>query len=512
MRVKKYVISKYKSIGYFSGLVIIIESFILLLPLIALPFFPYESEVIRLFLKPFFFSLTTGILITCVFRKHEKVTLSNVDYGVMILFIWGYASFIGAFPFLLTGDYTFIHGLFESVSGWTTTGLSVVDVTAVPNLLLLWRSIMQFIGGAGFAVIMIGILSGPYISGIYKAEGHSGEIGPHIKITTKIVLKIYMVYLVSGTIAYIIAGMNLFDAVNHCMAAIGTGGFSTKPNSINSFDSFPIELVSIVLMFTGQTNFAIHHQIFKGKWLEILKNGEVRTTFFTLLFVIPLVLFFTTIPLYAGNADGFFNIINFSEWWLKFEIPVRRAVFEPVSALTTTGFNSAPSFIPWSNFGILVIIIMMWTGGHTNSTAGGLKQHRLYMLLKSLYSFFKEQFLPSSSVNSHYIHAQERKIFLKPEHFIEVFNYLGIYILTFLTGSIIIILHGYPIKESFFEFASALSTVGLSVGIISFDAPAGVLITTIFGMFLGRLEFFVIFIAVIKVFKDLKVYLSKDII
>jgi trk system potassium uptake protein TrkH len=261
-------------------------------------------------------------------------------------------------------------------------------------------------------------------------------------------------------------------------------------------------------MLIGQANFAVHNMFFQKNWKGIFQNAEVRMTVISLMIVIPLIFIFVTVPLYAGNFSGFFNFYDPARWWAKFGIALRYAFFEPVTALTTTGFNTAPTYTTWASFGILILIMLMWIGGHTNSTAGGLKQLRVFMLIKSLYWYLHEQFIPKSAVVRRYIY-KENKVFIESKHLVEILSFLIIYLITFITGSLIITAYNYPIDKAFFEFASSLGTVGITIGVTQYNAPAGVLITETLGMFLGRLEFFVIILSLVKFFKDINVIARK---
>jgi len=157
---------------------------------------------------------------------------------------------------------------------------------------------MQYIGGAGFAVVMLSILSGPSAAGVYQSEGHGDEILPQVKQSAAMVWKIYLVYLVLGVIGLVIVGMPLFDSINHAMTALATGGFSTKNASIGFYNSAPIETVIVILMLLGHINFATHHYIFQKKWNVVYKNAEMRSSFVVLLIFLPIMLFFVTISLF----------------------------------------------------------------------------------------------------------------------------------------------------------------------------------------------------------------------
>ena len=213
-------------------------------------------------------------------------------------------------------------------------------------------------------------------------------------------------------------------------------------------------------------------------------------TFLIALFV-PLISYFSLTELYSSLPRI-----------------LRRSIFEVISALSTTGF-SLDTFQPWHSFGLLSIVILMLIGGGTGSTAGGIKLYRIYLLFKSLLWEFKSYFLPQSSVQENFIWRGEKKVYIKDEYIRETANYIYLYLITYASGVLIYLAHGYGLKESLFEFASALGTVGLSIGITGADAPASILWLETFAMVLGRLEFLVIFFALVKLFKDTK-YVVKN--
>jgi len=479
-----------------------------LLPLLALPFYPHEIKYAHWFLIPALSSILVGAVIVFATRNKERITISLAHSAVIVVFIWLYGCCLGGVPFVFDPQFSYLHGLFESVSGWTTTGLTVVNTEKVPHLILLWRSIMQYIGGAGIAVVMLSILSGPSTSGIYQAEGHADEILPHVKQSAARVWKIYIAYLIFGITAYIFVGMPIFDSVNHAMTALATGGFSVKEASIGFYNSIPIEIVTVILMIIGHINFATHHYIFKGNWKVVFRNCEIRSSAVVLLIFIPITIIFVTVPLFNPiKLDWSTNLLQYLGGMV---MPIRKGVFEVVSAMTGTGF-SVTDYSLWTSLGVFIIILMMCAGGHTGSTSGGIKQYRIYLITKSILWAIQEQFLPPSAVVSRHVYKGENKIYVNPKHLRVLFNYVTLYLVTFLTGSAILMGCGFPIRESMFEFASALGTVGLSMKITSISASPTILITEILGMFLGRLEFFIIIYSLVKLIADIKILRSKEV-
>jgi len=492
MRYQQLLKERYKLlIKYIGALTMGIGTF-LLLPLLILFFYPEEVIYLTDFLVPSIFCLIIGFLAWKLTSYKKEVALSLKEGGIIVLISWIIAIGASAAPFVITGDLNITQAIFEATSGWTTTGLSVVDVTKAPRIFLLWRSIMQFFGGVGLVVVMLSSVLHPYGFGLYNAEGRSDKLLPHVKRSTKAIMLIYIGYITGGALLYILVGMTPFDAINHAIAALSTGGFSTKVNSIGHWNSLPLELITLILMILGTINFATHFTLLRGKIKTFFKNGEIKLLFFLIALFTPIVTYFSMTKLYTNLPMAF-----------------RRAIFEVTSALSTTGY-SLDTFANWNQFGILALVLLMWIGGGTGSTAGGIKLYRIYLILKSLIWELKAYFLPKNVVVENYIWHGDSKVYIKDSYIRQTTNYIFIYMATYFVGVLIFLAHGYTLSKSMFEFASSLGTVGLSIGITGPDAPATILWTETIGMFLGRLEFFVIFFATAKLFKDIKEMSNKS--
>lgn len=484
--------AKYLLLAHYLGIVLMLNGGILLLPLLALLFYQEEAVEAKFFIFPAVVVGIIGFVIWSVTRKQEEQTnVSIKEGGIIVVFSWMIICLVSAMPFILSGQLNFTQAVFESVSGWTTTGLSVVDVTKTSHTFLIWRSTMQFFGGAGIAVIVLASIIGPSGLGLYSAEGRTDLLLPNITKSAKLIMTIYIGYILSGTFLYIIAGMPAFDALNHAIAALSTGGFSTVPNSIGEYNNLAVEFITLILMFLGTVNFAAHYLIIKGEFKKFVQLGEIKLMFFVLSIMIPLVTFFSMNELYHQLGKS-----------------LRVAVFELTSALSTTGFSTV-SYTDWNDFGILAMIILMLIGGGTGSTAGGIKQYRIYVLYKSLMRNLKGFILPSKRYEEISVNKPEGKVYLKSQEIINVSNFVFIYFIIYFIGVNIMLIHGYPLRESLFEYASSIGTVGLSVGITSASAPVLVLWAQIVGMLFGRLEILIIFYAIIKIFKDIKMIRNK---
>lgn len=486
MQINQKIIDSYKvALGYIGILTMIIGG-IMLLPLLVLLTFPEESEYAANFIIPAIIALLTGFLLSFFIRGEKKHQLTLRQDTVIVVIVWLLATLFSAWPFMLLKQMNFTHAYFEAVSGWTTTGLSVVDVTVTPKMYLMFRSIMQFFGGVGLVLVMLSALSGTYGMRLYNAEGHSDKLLPNLAKSARVIMSIYAGYVMAGTILYVLFGMPFFDAINHAICALSTGGFSTRTDSIGAFNSLPIELITIILMLLGTTNFAAHLLLIKGKFKSYFKIGEIRFMLVLLGFAIPIAAFVSLNGIYGSVSQG-----------------IRISAFQLISALTTTGFSTV-GFHNWLPFPIFLVIMVMLIGGGTGSTAGGIKQNRIYLMVKAFYWNLKRRFLPEHMVNENFIYRPEGRLYIEEKHLSEAANYTFIYMVAFFMGVFVMTAYGYSLQDSLFEFASTIGTVGLSVGVTMPTTPPVVLWTQIVGMLFGRLEIYVLFIAGIKIYKDIR--------
>lgn len=474
----------YSIVFGYLGVFLMLIAGILCLPLFVLIAYPNEVRYAPDFLIPAALALVAGLLLRRLLRGLEYKRLSLQQDSVIIVVGWLAAAFLSGLPFMLAGQLNFTQAMFEAVSGWTTTGLSVVNVAVAPKIFLMHRSIMQFFGGVGIVLVMVSALSGTYGMRLYSAEGHSDRLLPNLAKSARTIMGIYAGYIVAGMLLYMVFGMSWFDAINHSIAALSTGGFSTRTLSIEAFHSVPIDIITIVLMILGTTNFAAHLLLIRGKLKDYLRMGETKFMYILLIVAIPLVAFVSLDKLYHSVAQG-----------------MLQSAFNIVSALSTTGFSTTV-YNNWPPFAMLAMIVVMLIGGGAGSTAGGIKLYRVYLILKSALWSVRQRFFPENVMNKDYVYRPDGKQFVEPKHVSEVSLYGFIYLVLFFVGVSILTAYGYPLEKSMFEFASSLGTVGLSVGITSPTAPVGVLWTEIGGMLFGRLEIYAIFIAAIQIARD----------
>lgn len=378
-----YLRQRYAAVLSYIGGSLIVVAALFLLPLLVAPFYPAESRWIPAFIGS---ALPMGLLGFVLWRiphsRQASHTISVPEGAVVVVLVWLLVIAFGAIPFVATMRLRPHLALFESVSGFTTTGLSVSEPERTPRTLLSFRSLAQLIGGAGFALIVLSsIIPGPAGGGLFAAEGRSSRFVPNIRGSGNIVLRIYLVYTVTGAVALRLAGMGWFDAVNHAFASISTGGFSTRTAAIGHWNSAAIEAVVAVLMFLGSFNFMTAYALYRGRFRIVARNGELRFGLALLAVALLVVLAGVGLSVHAHVGEG-----------------LRASMFEVISALASTGFAST-NMLRWPDLGWLVIVGLMLIGGGAESTAGGIKQFRIYVLLRSVAWEIRQVFQPRHAVN-----------------------------------------------------------------------------------------------------------------
>jgi trk system potassium uptake protein len=485
LRQKEYLKQRYGAILSSVGLVLALASLVMLAPLLVLIAYRGEARDALAFALPAACLAALGLGLRKIFRRSSIFDLSIQEGGVIVLISWVVVILFSTWPLISVLRLDFSRAVFESMSGWTTTGLSVVDVTNATQMILFWRSLMQLAGGAGLAIIMMSAIVGPTGVGVSSAEGRGEQLVPQVRQSARLVLVIYACYAAAGTLAYLGAGMSFFDAVNHAFCAVSTGGFSTHAESIGHWDSAAVEAVTLPLMLLGNLSFVTAWFLWRGRLGVVVRSGEVRLLAILLIVSAVFLFLFTCLGLYARADES-----------------MRAAAFQAVTALTTTGYSTA-DLEKWNAFGLLTIIVLMLVGGGTCSTAGGIKQFRLYLLGKLLIWEIKRFFLPTAAVMECPVWEGDRKVFLDQTKARRVGIFVFLYLLTYVLGVLVLAACGYSMRDSLFEFASALGTVGLSVGVTSPDMPGIALWAEIIAMFLGRLEFMAVIVSAIKLGRDL---------
>ena len=463
-----------------AGKLTLLIGLLLLAPLLVIPFYPEDARFASAFLIPGGASILLGALM-CAKKNAATASASAEAHrgNLLVLYIWAYGCLAGALPFVLGDRLSFVQGLFESISGWTTTGLSVMDVSVTPHIFLFYRSFMQFCGRLGFVMIMMAFVQGRMGMVLYSAEGHPDKLMPTLRQTVRAIVLMYLSFLIAGVAAYAACGMPLFDAILHAMGALSTGGFYNRADSIGAYHSAAIEGVSIFLMLVGATNFAILLLMVRRRWQDALRCGEVRFLGALLAIFVPLTAISLATGLYMTAGEA-----------------LRQALFNIVSALSTTGYSTI-SYAGWPQAAIGIMILMMLIGGGTGSTAGGIKLSRALILSKCAAGQLRSRLSPEHAVRTpHYYRAQGRTV-IDHRLLSATAGFVATYLTVFVAGTLLItVTSGATLTEAMFEFASSLGTVGLSIGLTGPATNAATLLVEIAGMLLGRLEIFIVFTGV----------------
>lgn len=448
----------------------------LFVPLCILPFYPEDAVWIPWFVIPGGLSVLSGKLLGIHGRSMVSLFQEKKSCQV-VLFSWAYGFLITMTPFLGLKEYRLTQILFESVSGLTTTGLSVLDVTNMAPIYLFYRSFLQFVGGLGFIMMMLVFFQDKDSMEMYIAEGHPDRLMPNIGRTAHVILLMYSGFLVLGVILYRISGMSVFEGLLHAMCALSTGGFSNRLYSIGEYRSLPIELVTVFLMLVGTTNFAALLLFVKGKWKQLVKVSEIRFMALLTVVFIPVMAVFLVVQNGFSGAGA-----------------LRLSFFNAFSALSTTGFATS-DYSTWGAASIGVMVLLMLIGGGAGSTAGGIKMSRVYLVMRQLLLNISGKFGPERRVkNIYFVKPVEGRVQIRGNVMEEAGTYMGTYLLIYVVGVLALsVAADCSLQEAMFEFASSLGTVGLTIGVTSIDAGNASLWIEIIGMILGRLEIFCVF-------------------
>lgn len=485
----KKINDNYRLIFYYLGIFLIMIGIIQFIPLVVLPFYQEEIKYAYCFIIPGTTSVFLGYLISSLLKDTPKKNLEKHQDSILVVLIWILAILVSSIPFLLTKQYNFTQSVFEITSGYSTTGLTIVNAEECPHIFLFFRSLTLFIGGIGLVLILTCAISDKYGLRLYNAEGHSDKLLPNLAKSARLILSIYAGYILLGTIAYVICGMTFFDALNHSISALSTGGFSTKAESILYYHSLPIEIITMVLMLLGSTNFLVHLALIRRKYKAIWHHNEVKLVFILILIVTPIMI----VNLMTSNFETN-NIFK----------NLRISIFQLISCLTTTGFQNVSSMNIFPCGFITLMILLMIIGGGLGSTAGGIKQYRIVVVIKGMISSIKESFSSKKVIKTNFIEKAGSKEVLTKDEVHNCMSYALVYLSILFIGTFILTCFGFSLQDSLFEFTSALSTDGLSVGITSFNANPIILWTLTIGMFLGRLEIFVVIQALIRIYYDMR--------
>ena len=470
-----------------TGILIIFLGLTMILPLFFGFYFKDQSVM----------SLTKSIAITIIsgfvlyiFSRVEKTEYISKREGIAIVGIgWTAIGLFGSLPFYLGGEFpSFVDALFESVSGFTTTGSSIlINIEGLSKGLHLWRSLIQWLGGMGIIVLSIAILPFLGVGGmqLYKAEVPSpvpDKLKPRIRDTAMILWKVYALISLTEVVLLMVGGMNLFDALCHTFTTMPTGGFSTKNASVAHFNSVYFDSVFIFFMLLAGINFSLHYQLLSGKPLAFWKDSECRFFLFTVLFLTAIVSF----NIYGSVYD-------------KIGQSIRYGSFQVVSIITTTGYVTA-DYEKWPAMSQLILLLCMFIGASAGSTGGGIKILRIMLCFKYCY---KELF---ALIHPHSVTHIKISGKIVPENVMRsVVGFVVLYIGLFVICTIVLAGMGMDFVTSIGAVAATMGNIGPGFGMVGpvqhfAHVPYMGKWLLIWCMLLGRLEIFTVIILIVPEF------------
>lgn len=439
--------------------------------------FIYQQNEAPSFLTAFALTLSSGLLLYLPFRKSTKDF--RIREGVLVVVsFWFVLSLFATIPFLLSESLhmTFSDAFFESMSGLTTTGATVLSgLDDLPRAVLYYRQQLQWLGGMGIIVLAVAILPMLGVGGmeLYHAESSGiskDRLTPKLTQTAKALWKIYLSFTLTCALAYYWAGMSVFDAIGHSYSTVAIGGFSTHDLSIGYFDSVAIESVAIVFMFLAGINFSLHFFVWRKKnILAFFEDSEFKTYLFLLGFMAFII------AGYLWNS-GYYQTV---------EGALRYGVFQSISMATTTGFTSA-NFSSWPFMLPVLLIFASFVGACAGSTGGGIKVVRMLLMFKLAMKEIKKFIHPNAQINIKLNHRSVAESTL-----ISVWGFFSLYVIAFVFIMIALMFTGMDQVTSFSATAASINNLGPGLGNVaenygSISESAKWILS--FSMLLGRLE------------------------
>ena len=469
----------FRIIFHILGLLLLVEGISMILPF-GVSIYYGESDTLALGLTAAL-NISLGTIAYLLTKKSNK-SIGKREGFIIVSLVWVVFSLFGALPFVISNYIpSYTNAFFETISGFTTTGASILnDIERLPHGLLFWRSMTQWLGGMGIIVLSLAILPIFGIGGmqLFVAEVPGptpDKFHPRVKETAKRLWGIYLFFTLAEIILLFAGGMNLFDAVNHGFTTMATGGYSTKQASIAEFSPY-IQYVITVFMFLAGTNFALSYYGLHFKFDKVLKNEEFRFyTAFIIGFTIIISIF-----LYLGD--------HFSV-----EGSFRHAVFQVVSITTTTGYVTT-DYLQWMPFLSVIIFMLMFLGGSAGSTGGSIKIIRIALLIKNSAMELKRLIHPNAVVP-----VRLNKKGIDPQIMTNILAFVVYYMTITVVSTIVMSAMGYDLNSSLGAVAASLGNIGPGIGAVGpVENYAHI---PVFGkwflsflMLLGRLELFTVLI------------------
>ena len=442
-----------------------------------------------------FVVMILGGFMMLISRNHEPQIHKREGYLIVTLG-WVMMTLTGMIPYILTDTIEDLPSVFfETMSGYTATGSTILtDIESLPAGILFWRSMTHWIGGMGIIVLAIAILPLLGIGGmqLFTAEApgpNSDKLHPRITDTAKRLWLIYVTLTIVETLLLYLAGMSVFDALNHAMSTMASGGFSTKNISLAHWNHLPwVHYIIMVFMFLAGSNFVLSYFAFTGKIKKVFQDDEFLT-FAKFIFFFSMIVFAVLISqVDLGNGS-----FDHPQVWGKTESSLRHSFFQVLAIVTTTGFVTA-DYTAWSPFMTIFFFGLMFLGGSAGSTSGGIKVVRHLLMIKSGFLEFKRALHPNAIIQSRY----NGKVVSK-EIIGNILGFFILYMISFIVGSLVFGFMGLDFENAVGVAASSLGNVGPAIGDFGptsnySQLPALGKYWSSFLMLMGRLELFTVLI------------------
>ena len=445
----------------------------------------YSEDNHQIYIFVFIIVFAFGLFLWLLSRGTLKEIRITEGFVITILF-WFVLGMIGSIPFVLSGI-TIVDSVFESISGVTTTGATVLTaIEDLPKSLLIYRQLLQWIGGMGLIILVVAIMPSFGIGGsqLFKMDApgfdSSEKLTPTIRESAAALWKIYIGLTVLCLISYVLAGMDTFDAVSHALSTVSIGGFSTYDQSIGFFNNVYIEIVCIMFMLLSATSFSLHYySIFHGKRLKHFYDPELRFFFLVILGIIIIISFYYLI----------INNLDLSS--------LRYIIFQTISIVTTSGFVTGeyslmPGFVPF------LLLVGAFIGACSGSVGGGLKAWRVLIIINQAKKEITKIIHPSAVVTT-----KIGKKVIDASISEKVWGFFTVYVITFIMLLMLVLSSGLDFESAFSAVGATLNNLGPGLGAVSENygsLSTMTKITLCFAMILGRLEIFTLLVVLTPAF------------
>jgi trk system potassium uptake protein len=447
--------------------------------LLCLPVSIIYKEPVNPFLLSAAVTSILSIIMFLISRQSEINKANSRDAYMAVTLSWIVFTIMGTLPYLFSGTIpSFVNAYFESTSGFTTTGSSILtDVEIMPFSILFWRSLTHWIGGLGIIVLVLIILPSLRVSGyqLFSLESSMKEkIHPRTQAIGYRILFIYLGLSFSQIILLALGDMNLFDSICHSFGTIATGGFSTKNLSLAAYSPYS-QYIVMIFMFLAGTSQLVYYYLFKGNFKKVKQNEELW--------------FYIAVALIMGTVATVLLQVNSTR---SFETSFREGFFQIISIMTCTGFASA-DYLFWPLTGLLLIFIMMFSGGSMGSTSGGIKMARHLIIIKNIKSVFVKLNHPGAVTT---IKLNTRVVSENTN--ISIMSFVALYLVTFLLGTIFVVATGVDNITAASSVATCMAGIGPGLGTVGpmsnfAHMPEASKVALSVLMILGRLEIITVF-------------------